>query len=70
LVTQLTRQDISTLPMKSIRAGVTANNLLLWSPWSQYDPEAFTSSGSNLIAFPDLAYPGTRSLMFSLNFSF
>jgi len=66
----LTRQDISTLPMKSIRAGVTANNLLLWSPWSQYDPEAFTSSGSNLIAFPDLAYPGTRSLMFSLNFSF
>lgn len=66
----LTSQDISSLPVRSIRAGVTANNLLLWSPWSQYDPESFTSSGSNLIAFPDLAYPGTRSLMFSLNFSF
>lgn len=66
----LTRSDISSLPVRSIRAGVTANNLLLWSPWSQYDPESFTSSGSNLIAFPDLAYPGTRSLMFSLNFSF
>jgi TonB-linked SusC/RagA family outer membrane protein len=66
----LTRQDISSLPFRSLRVGMTANNLLLWTPWSQYDPEAFVSSGSNLIGLVDLAYPGTRSLMFSLNFSF
>lgn len=66
----LTRQDLGVIPFRSIRAGVTANNLLLWSPWSQYDPEAFVSSGSNLLGLVDLAYPGTRSLMFSLNFSF
>jgi TonB-linked SusC/RagA family outer membrane protein len=66
----LTRQDLGSIPFRTIRAGITANNLLLWSPWSQYDPEAFVSSGSNLLGLVDLAYPGTRSLMFSLNFSF
>jgi hypothetical protein len=66
----LTQQDVSSLPFRSLRVGVTANNLLLWTPWSQYDPEAFVSSGSNLLGLVDLAYPGTRSLMFSLNFSF
>ena len=61
---------IDRLPFRSARAGVTANNILLWTPFSQYDPEAFVSSGSNLVGLVDLAYPGTRSLMFSVNFSF
>lgn len=65
----LTPSVLSTLPVSSVRAGVTANNLILWTPWSQYDPEAFVSAGSNLIGLVDLAYPGTRSLMFSLNIS-
>lgn len=61
---------IQKLPLRSLRASVAGNNLLLWSPWSQYDPEAFSSSGSNLVGLVDLAYPGTRSVVFSLNFSF
>ena len=61
---------LENLPLSRVRASVTANNILLWTPFSQYDPEAFVSSGSNLIGLVDLAYPGTRSLVFSLNFSF
>jgi outer membrane receptor protein involved in Fe transport len=61
---------LENLPFRSVRTGITANNILLWTPFSQYDPEAFVSSGSNLVGLVDLAYPGTRSLMFSLNFSF
>lgn len=66
----LPQSILDTLPLTRVRAGVTANNILLWTPFSQYDPEAFVSSGSNLIGLVDLAYPGTRSLVFSLNFSF
>ncbi len=66
----LSESVLDNLPFRSVRAGVTANNILLWTPFSQYDPEAFNSSGSNLIGLVDLAYPGTRSLIFSLNFSF
>ncbi|WP_340106896.1 SusC/RagA family TonB-linked outer membrane protein [Rhodohalobacter sp. 8-1] len=66
----LSEDILENLPFRSVRAGVTANNILLWTPFSQYDPEAFNSSGSNLIGLVDLAYPGTRSLIFSLNFSF
>ncbi len=66
----LPQSVLDNLPMRSVRASVAANNILLWTPWSQYDPEAFVSSGSNLVGLVDLAYPGTRSLIFSLNFSF
>lgn len=66
----LSENILENLPFRSVRAGVTANNILLWTPFSQYDPEAFNSSGSNLIGLVNLAYPGTRSLIFSLNFSF
>ncbi|MCC5913192.1 MAG: SusC/RagA family TonB-linked outer membrane protein [Balneolaceae bacterium] len=66
----LSESLLANLPIRSARASVAANNILLWSPWSQYDPEAFVSSGSNLVGLVDLAYPGTRSLVFSLNFSF
>lgn len=66
----LSSEALSNLPFRSVRAGVNASNILLWTPFSQYDPEAFVSSGSNLIGLANLSYPGTRSLMFSLNFSF
>ncbi|WP_069131135.1 SusC/RagA family TonB-linked outer membrane protein [Rhodohalobacter halophilus] len=66
----LPQSILEQVPFTRVRAGVNANNILLWTPFSQYDPEAFVSSGSNLIGLVDLAYPGTRSLTFSLNFSF
>lgn len=66
----MSHRALESLPFRSLRASVTANNLLLWTNWSQYDPETVISSGSNLFGLVDLAYPGTRSLVFSLNFSF
>jgi hypothetical protein len=66
----LTKADVEQLPIRSVKVSLMANNILLWTPFSQYDPEAFVSSGSNLIGLVDLAYPGTRSLMLTLNFSF
>jgi len=66
----LPQSVLENVPFTQVRAGVNANNILLWTPFSQYDPEAFVSSGSNLVGLVDLAYPGTRSLTFSLNFSF
>jgi TonB-linked SusC/RagA family outer membrane protein len=66
----LSKADVEQLPIQSLKVSLMANNILLWTPFSQYDPEAFVSSGSNLIGLVDLAYPGTRSLMLSLNLSF
>lgn len=66
----LPAEILANLPVSSVRAGVSANNILLWTPFSQYDPETLVSAGSNLIGLSDLTYPGTRSLVFSLNFSF
>ncbi|TVQ48859.1 MAG: SusC/RagA family TonB-linked outer membrane protein [Saprospirales bacterium] len=66
----LPQNILDRTPLRGLRAAVTVDNILLWTPWTQYDPEAFVSSGSNLIGLVDLAYPGTRSLIFSLNFSF
>ena len=66
----LPQNILDRTPLRNLRAAVTVDNILLWTPWTQYDPEAFVSSGSNLIGLVDLAYPGTRSIIFSLNFSF
>ena len=66
----LPQNILDRTPLRGLRAAVTVDNILLWTPWTQYDPEAFVSSGSNLIGLVDLAYPGTRSIIFSLNFSF
>lgn len=66
----MSQRALESLPFRSLRASVTANNLLLWTNWSQYDPEHITSSGNNLFGLVELSYPGTRSLVFSLNFSF
>ncbi len=61
---------LSKTAFRAFRASVTVDNIMLWSPWTQYDPEAFVSSGSNLIGLVDLAYPGTRNILFSINCSF
>ncbi|HMQ07215.1 MAG TPA: SusC/RagA family TonB-linked outer membrane protein [Saprospiraceae bacterium] len=66
----LPQSVIRNTAFRALRASVMVDNILLWTPWTQYDPEAFVSSGSNLIGLVDLAYPGTRNIMFSINCSF
>ncbi len=68
---ELPQSVLVATPFNSISASVTANNIILWTPWNGYDPESFSAgAGSNATAFTGLGYPGVRSLIFSLNFSF
>ncbi len=58
-------------PFSTANVSVTANNIILWTPWRGYDPESFSAgAGGNATAFTGLGYPGVRSLLFSLNLTF
>lgn len=49
----------------------TGNNLLLWTDFSGFDPDASSfNSGSNVDAFTGFAYPAVRSYLFSINLNF
>jgi hypothetical protein len=49
----------------------TGNNLLLWTDFSGFDPDASSfHSGSNVDAFTGFAYPAVRSYLFSINLNF
>jgi TonB-linked SusC/RagA family outer membrane protein len=49
----------------------TGNNLLLWTNFSGFDPDASSfNSGSNVDAFTGFAYPAVRSFLFSINLNF
>lgn len=67
------------LPTNFIRGNVvrdatitfTGNNLLLWTKFSGFDPDASSfNSGSNVDAFTGFAYPAVRSYLFSINLNF
>jgi len=61
---------LDTTPFSSVSLSVTANNIILWTPWKGYDPESFSAgAGGNGTGFTGLGYPGVRSFLFSLNFS-
>ncbi len=58
-------------PFSTVNVSLTANNIILWTPWRGYDPESFSAgAGGNATAFTGLGYPGVRSLLFSLNLTF
>ncbi len=62
---------LNATPLSNLRLYATANNIILWSPWDNWDPESTASgAGSNATAFSDLAHPGVSSFIFGLNFSF
>ncbi len=55
-------------PFSAANATLTANNIILWTPWQGYDPESFSSgAGGNATGFTGLGYPGVQSFLFSLN---
>lgn len=64
----LQEKIIDFLPINSARISVSANNIILYTPWDGFDPESFSAgAGGNLIGVTGLGYPGVQSLFFSLN---
>lgn len=65
---QLPRHILERTPFQSVGLSATVNNVILWTPWINYDPESFSSgAGSNATAFSGLGYPGVMSTQFTLN---
>jgi len=62
---------IDKLPFTNVDVSVAANNIILWTPWTGYDPESFSAgAGGNATGFTGLGYPGIRSAFFTLNLTF
>lgn len=61
---------ISRTPFENVSLSLSANNIILWTPWQSFDPESFSAgAGGNATAFTGLGYPGTRSYFLTLNLS-
>lgn len=61
---------ISRTPFRSASLTVSANNIILWTPWQSFDPESFSAgAGGNATAFTGLGYPGVSSYFLTLNLS-
>jgi TonB-linked SusC/RagA family outer membrane protein len=55
-------------PFQSASVSATVNNIILWTPWINFDPESFSSgAGGNATGFSGLTYPSTMSTLFSLH---
>ena len=68
---QLPKSILERTPFKAVGLNATVNNVILWTPWINYDPESFSSgAGSNATAFSGLGYPGVMSTQFTLNLTF
>ena len=55
-------------PFQAVSLSATVNNIILWTPWINFDPESFSGGASgNATGFTGLTYPSTMSTLFSLN---
>lgn len=64
----LPTQWISSLHLKGVSVSGSINNVILWTPWRNFDPESYsTGAGSNATALTGMGYPGAKSMFFSLN---
>ncbi len=64
----LPQSIMSATPFKMVTLSASANNIILWTPWTGYDPESFSSgAGGNATAFSGLGHPGVSSYLFTLN---
>ncbi|NJN27059.1 MAG: SusC/RagA family TonB-linked outer membrane protein [Cyclobacteriaceae bacterium] len=62
---------LDSTPIKGVNFSISANNILLWTPWKGFDPESFSAGASgNATAFTGLGYPGVQSYFFTLNLTF
>lgn len=64
----LPKSLLGSTPFQSVSISATVNNIVLWTPWINYDPESFSSgAGRNSTGFSGLGYPGVMSTLFTLN---
>jgi TonB-linked SusC/RagA family outer membrane protein len=64
----LPKSLIAKTPFTSVALSATVNNIILWTPWINFDPEAFSGgAGGNATGFSGLTYPSTMSTLFTLN---
>lgn len=64
----LPRTWLAKTPFKAVGLSATVNNIILWTPWINFDPESFSGgAGGNATGFTGLTYPSTMSTLFSLN---
>jgi TonB-linked SusC/RagA family outer membrane protein len=57
--------------IKSVSISAMVNNILLWTPFSGYDPEGTSfGSGSNAFGFMGFNIPNTSNVTFGLNVNF
>lgn len=62
---------VKSLNMDRLSLSLSANNLLLWTPYDGYDPEGNQySAGSNVYGFTGLAVPVSESYSFGINIGF
>ena len=55
-------------PFQSVSISATVNNIILWTPWINFDPESFSAgAGPNATGFSGLTYPSTMSTLFSVH---
>ncbi len=68
LAYSLPKKWITPLHLKAVSVSTSVNNIILWTPWRNFDPESYsTGTGSNATALAGMGYPGARSTFFSLN---
>jgi TonB-linked SusC/RagA family outer membrane protein len=64
----LPKTVIQRTPFKAVSVSATVNNIILWTPWINFDPESYVAGpGGNSTGFSGLGYPGVVSTLFSLN---
>lgn len=68
LAYSLPKSWITPLHLKGVSVSTSVNNIILWTPWRNFDPESYsTGAGSNATALTGMGYPGAKSTFFSLN---
>ena len=68
---KLPTQILGANVIKDATITFTGNNLLLWTKFSGFDPDASSfNSGSNADAFTGFSYPSVRSYLVSINLNF
>jgi TonB-linked SusC/RagA family outer membrane protein len=64
----LPKSWLTPLSIKGASVSASMNNIILWTPWYNYDPESYaTGSASNATGLGGMGHPGTRSMLFSVN---
>lgn len=64
----LPAQLLSKTPFSAASVSAGVSNIILWTPWSGYDPESFSGGAStNVTGFTGLDYPGVKTTTFSIN---